>query len=282
MLDYATKADIPALKALWKGRFYDTDSYINNYFNSLFNMARMPIYRAEDGTPVSMLSMLPVSLQCGARWHRGHYIYAAATRADYEGQGLMSRLLEFACRDAAAQGEEFSCLLPATEALVCFYRKRGYRPAFFKELVHYPPYGAAAPQQAPCFRLLEGEEFAALRKRFVSGLDAVLLQDSRLYPYIHLELTESGLETLGLSLDGREHYLVCDPAQGMLVIKETSLSREQLAGCVDGLKERYGCDSVVAAFPSEGECGVSLNGLLRFLGGEFSIGRAAYAGLLMD
>ena len=109
-----------------------------------------------------------------------------------------------------------------------------------------------------------------------------LLQDSRLYPYIHLELLESGMEILGLSIDGREHYLVCDPAEDLLIIKETSLSKEQLAGCVDCLKARYSCDGVVAGFPMTGEGAATLSGMLRFLQGEFSIGGAAYAGLLMD
>lgn len=282
MLDYASKADIPALKQLWKSCFFDTDRYIDSYFNNLFTLIRLPVCRTGDGTPVSMLSMLPVSLQCGAERYEGHYIYAAATRKDYEGRGLMSRLLEFSCREAKAAGERFSCLLPASETLIRFYGKRGYRPAFCKELVHYPPYGISAPQYVPEARPLVPMEFAALRQAFAARLDTVLLQDPQLYPYLYLELIESGLEPLGLRLDGREHYAVCYPDNGLLMVKETSLCREQLAGCIGYLRERYQCGSAVACFPAEGSGTPTQSGMLRFLGEEFSIGGPAYAGMLMD
>ena len=282
MLDYASRADIPALKRLWKSCFFDTDRYIDGYFNNLFSLIRVPVCRTGDGTPVSMLSMLPVSLKCGTERYRGHYIYAAATRKDYEGRGLMSRLLEFSCQEAEAAGERFSCLLPASEALVQFYGRRGYRPAFYKELVHYPPYGAAASQQRTALRKLGPEELAIMRQRFAEGLETVLLQDVPLYPYLYLELMESGMEVLGVALGGREDYAVCYPEDGLLVVKETSLSRERLAECIGALKARYQCRGAVAGFPASNGGKRVMSGLLRSLDGEFPLGETAYAGLLMD
>lgn len=282
MLDYASKADIPALKQLWKSCFFDTDRYIDCYFNNLFSLIRVPVWRTGEGTPVSMLSMLPARLQCGREPYEGHYIYAAATRKEYEGQGLMSRLLEFACEEACAAGERFSCLLPASEALIRFYGRRGYQPAFYKELVHAPPYGSTAPQFTPEVRPLSATEFAALRQSFAGRLERVLLQDPRLYPYLYLELLESRMEALGLWLDGREHYAVCYPEEDLLTVKETSLSKEQLAGCIGALKKRYRCSGAVACFPP-GQGGKQvMSGMLRLLKGEFPIGGPAYAGLLMD
>ena len=79
MLDCAGKQDIPFLKQIWKECFGDSDRYINRYFDTLFDRITIAVKRSDDNIPVSMVSMLPVSLCTPDGNYPGHYIYAAAT-----------------------------------------------------------------------------------------------------------------------------------------------------------------------------------------------------------
>lgn len=133
MLDCAGKQDIPFLKQIWKECFGDSDRYITRYFDTLFDRITIAVRRS-GGIPVSMVSMLPVSLCTPDGDYPGHYIYAAATAKAFEGKGYMSELLDYACNYAAERGDCFSCLIPATPSLFTFYQRREYRTASYKNM----------------------------------------------------------------------------------------------------------------------------------------------------
>ncbi len=281
-MDYAREADIPALKALWKAVFKDTDSYIDGYFNSLFSEIRIAVYRAKNGKPISMISMLPVTLKIGRHRYPGHYIYAAATAKRYEGQGLMTALLEFACQTAEARGDHFSCLIPATEGLFRFYEKRGYQTAFYRDILHFPSYDAA--EAAPTeWTVLSPLDFQQRRTAFAEKQETVILQQERLYPYIYTELQESGMETLLVRSGAAEGYVVCYAIDDLLAVKETSLTREELKAALLALERHFGCRDAIAAFPTAGGEGCRPYGMLRPLKELPDLtGKYGYMGLLMD
>lgn len=247
-MDYAKERDIPALKAVWRSVFKDTNSYINNYFNYLFNNIRIAVSRDQDGRPISMLSMLPVELKMGERRYVGHYIYAAATEPSQERKGLMTALLEFACEEAKKRGEFFSCLLPETEKLFSFYEKRGYRTAFYREQLHLPPYGGVDEESPAEITSLSLSTFCSLRMTFAQAQDSVLLQPPSLYSYLYAELKESGAEMLGVKVGNLTGYAVCYPMEDLLVIKETSLTAEALKRVCPSLEGYFGCCGTVASF----------------------------------
>ncbi len=156
-----------------------------------------------------MLSMIPVCLSTEKQKLPGHYIYAAATLPEYEGQGIMTGLLDFCCKRAAAAGDAFSCLVPASDSLFQFYEKRGYRTLFYRDWYHFPPYHAATPGKNVFFEQLSLTDFSQRRRRFVENMGAALLQPDWLYPYLYQELLAGKAEILSVTADCRCDYLVC-------------------------------------------------------------------------
>lgn len=288
--DFADRENIPALKRLWRSVFGDPRRYIDYYFEELFSVIRIAVARDGRGRPVSMLSMLPVSLRRDGERFDGHYIYAAGTRRRCEGQGIMSGLLNFACEEAARQGDRFSCLIPASEPLFGFYEKRGYQTCFYRELVRYPKEERQQSSASLAVDRPGGETFAQLRTAFVETLPACIEQSPVLYPYIREELLESGMEVLHIRIGESSGYVVCYGVDDLLVIKETSFTRRELERVLPYLEERLRCHGAVAAFPpfgdGEGRQGKRVPyGMLRPLDPELSAeltGKTAYMGLLMD
>lgn len=283
MLDYASVQDIPALKAIWKACFKDTESYIDTYFNELFSHIKLPVCRRADGRPVSMLSMLPVTLKSGETACRGHYIYAAATAPGEEQRGYMSALLDFACREAEKAGDAFSCLLPAGGQLVQFYQKRGYHPLFFRKRVRFMPNTAERKGRRPVLLPLAQSAFYEARTRFLNAMETALLQDACLYPYLYREFLDSGGEILNAKWGETSGYLLCQPEADILLVKETSFSEQDLFLLADELSKRYGCQKIEAMLPARKEDEDTVPyGMIRFLQKELPFGGPGYMGLLMD
>lgn len=289
--DFAKPSDVPALKRLWKSVFGDTNRYIEQYFNSLFPLIRVAVARTERGRPVSMLSMLPVSFRADTTDYPGHYIYAAATHRRYEGRGIMTGLLTFACDDAAERGECFSSLIPASASLFGFYEKRGYQTVFYRDILQ-----AASAEKRPkppewTISRMSRDDFLRLRQVFVEKLPVCMMQDPLLYPYIYEELLESGTDILLVQGNGKSGYVVCYAIDSFLAVKETSFSKQELSAVLPLLEERMNCHGAAAAFPplgtaaTGGKCKRTAYGMLRPLAGRIPadiMEKNAYMGLLMD
>jgi len=78
----------------------------------------------------SALQMLPMQLMWQGQYFPAHYIYAAGTEPAFRGQGKMAALLDFACIEAAKQGQWFSTLITQNDGLFDFYGRFGYLPSF--------------------------------------------------------------------------------------------------------------------------------------------------------
>ena len=282
IFDFAENSDIPALKGIWKKVFGDTDAYIDRYFSELFQKIQIAVLRSAQNKPVSMLSMIPVCLSTGKQKLPGHYIYAAATLPEYEGQGIMTGLLEFCCKRAAVAGDAFSCLVPASDSLFRFYEKRGYRTLFYRDWYHVPPYRAAKPGKNVFFEKLSSADFSQCRRRFVENMGAVLLQPDWLYPYLYQELLAGKAEILSVTADRRCDYLVCYPEAEILVVKETSIPAADIEHYISPLKAYFHCESVIAMFPAENGSRKPY-GMLRPLGAvPVQTEKSPYMGLMMD
>jgi len=281
--DDANRADIPALKRLWKSTFHDTNSYIDQYFNELFSKIRIVVARDPKGKPISMLSMLPVEWKRGDQRYPGHYIYAAATERRQEGKGIMTELLRFACQSAKERGDSFSCLIPATEPLFAFYQKRGYQPMFYREHLHFLPDEGKIQQMPTEITPLSIEKFTSLRTAFVQKQENVILQAEHLYPYLYAELKESGIEPLLIRSEAFDGYAVCYRIDDLLAVKETSLEEEQLKAILPQLERRFGCRGTVAAFPPRSAESAKPYGMVCPLTDLPELaGDMGYMGLLMD
>ena len=108
-------------RKLYREAFADPDTAFED---RLFSSCRRYLRTVEEGGEVvSMLFALP----CKVRQKSGEetpafYVYAAATQRQKRGQGWMGRLLE----EVKKEGVPLF-LVPASEALIGFYKRAGFR-----------------------------------------------------------------------------------------------------------------------------------------------------------
>lgn len=79
---------------------------------------------------IASLQMLPCALRLNEQTFAAHYIYAAATLPQWQGRGLMARLLEQAEEEGRKRGHDFSILITQEDSLLDYYARFGYEPRF--------------------------------------------------------------------------------------------------------------------------------------------------------
>lgn len=121
IIEHPVWEDIPALRALWKQAFGDTDAFLDSFFFLAFSTECALIAR-EDDKVVGALYWL----DCLWGEKTLSYIYAVATDKDYRGQGVCKALMSQAHRQMEKAGKG-TILVPADDGLRAFYRHMGYR-----------------------------------------------------------------------------------------------------------------------------------------------------------
>lgn len=115
------------LERIWRLCFGDPPEYVNYFFDNRYNPNACLVYVDETvGRPVAMLHMLECSVTEDSEIVPAQYIYAAATRPDHQGKGIMSTLMEYARRYAASRGQKYMILVPGSRELFRFYEKHGF------------------------------------------------------------------------------------------------------------------------------------------------------------
>lgn len=115
------KFDNNSLKKLWLSCFDEDETAVDLIFDSnLFNGYCAVV----DGKIVSALYLVKGTLN----GEKSHYLCGASTDKSFRGNGIMSRLIEFALDDAKNNGDVYSLLFPANDGLYGFYAKLGYVP----------------------------------------------------------------------------------------------------------------------------------------------------------
>ena len=153
--------DIPALKALWKQAFGDTDAEIDSFFKTVYPEAT-GFCAEEDGAVIAMLFALPLTLAHGEETQKAAYLYAVATDEAFRGRGVCRALMEFAERTLRKHYVSCLLLVPETEKLASYYETMGYA---LQTLRADAPQGAAAvvtPQGAAA--VVTPQEYAGLRE----------------------------------------------------------------------------------------------------------------------
>lgn len=122
---FANETDTDAIEHIWQVCFGDDREYIDLYLANRFQTENMLVIH-EDGAPVSMLSLLPVTVTIGGEKHAARYVYAVATLPEYRRKGYASRLIQY----AFDKYEEPLILQPANERLQRYYERLGFDEVF--------------------------------------------------------------------------------------------------------------------------------------------------------
>lgn len=122
MFRIAEKDDAESLCKLWKSGFGEDENTALFVFEKFAGYENIILSCGEDGKANAMLCAVPVTLKN----KKGRYLYGLTTSPELRGKGIMSELLQFAKQKYAQSGDDFFVLIPQSEQLFEFYKKRGF------------------------------------------------------------------------------------------------------------------------------------------------------------
>lgn len=132
-------SDIPAMKAVWKESFGDSDEFLDGFFALLPDNGTAVLASSDEG----VLGVAYV-LTCQALKGKGiiepvvGYIYAVAVKSSHRCRGLGSALTEAAIKAAKRREAKIITTLPASPELYSFYERFGLRTALRRKKYSVP------------------------------------------------------------------------------------------------------------------------------------------------
>lgn len=230
-----------ALRVLWRRVFGDPQEYIDLFFRRRWPTGETLVL-LQEGAPVSMLTLLPLTVTSGDRVYEARYIYAVGTDPDHRARGYSGRLLQAAQARMTSQGVDVSMLVPASTGLFDFYAARGFRTEFF-----------VTDRRVTADRTVDGALPAPYRAELAElrGLRDDIFSDSALYArwdraalaYQDAEAALTGGEALAF---GRPAwgYALCYRQGRQLLIKELAVSPENQEAALAALARHYDADRI--------------------------------------
>ncbi|MBE5868825.1 MAG: GNAT family N-acetyltransferase [Lachnospiraceae bacterium] len=255
--------NIREILPIWQACFGDSEEEIRQFLKILGEDVRTYVYR-EQGTAVSMVTLIPATLYGKGQVWKAAYLYAVGTLPAYRGKGYSSRLLGQIIRDLQAQ-EILPFLVPSKKDLVPFYERLGLS----RRGTAYVFQGLALPCEASyiqggyhdkaSLKEISCEEYIGLRAKYVRQPGDCRLVDSGLRYALLLWQQEGGKIGVFTRKDRQIGVLYKQVGQELLLQEMISLgermavaSEEELAGQMAGFLgakkvQLHSCHLVMAA-----------------------------------
>lgn len=130
MIEYkhAVAEDVSSLKELWLEAFEEKEEQLNSFFETIFT-PKIAYVAKDNESLVAMVYMLDTMVN----GRKAAYLYAAATKQEYQGQGIMTNLVDYAINNSDI---ELCITMPATSSLYSYYEKLGFQPLKQNETVY--------------------------------------------------------------------------------------------------------------------------------------------------
>lgn len=156
-IDRPRQEHIPALRALWREAFGDSEDFLDLFDQTAFSPDRCRCV-IDDGEPIAALYWF----DCECRGERMAYLYAIATAQAHRGKGLCSALMEDTHHHLTAFGYVGTILVPSEKSLFDFYARLGYQ-AFggIGEIT------CTASSEETQLRQMDTQEYASLRQKLL-------------------------------------------------------------------------------------------------------------------
>jgi len=152
-----SSTQIIGLRLLWKEAFGDTDNFLDCFFNFAFHVNRCRCVTI-DNDVVAMLYWFDCQLESKTI----AYIYAVATKKDYQKKGLCRALLEHTHSQLKSLGYAGAILVPGSDKLFQFYKKMGYETC--SEICEFE---ATANSANIMVRHVDKKEYGMLRRKML-------------------------------------------------------------------------------------------------------------------
>ena len=121
-IDFPKNSQIPELRQLWQQAFGDSDAFLDAFFAAGFSPDRCRCI-IHNETVIAALYWFDGAYPGG----KIAYLYAVATRKDYQHQGFCRKLMEETHNVLKNAGYAGAVLVPGSKELFAFYEKMGYR-----------------------------------------------------------------------------------------------------------------------------------------------------------
>ena len=181
IIDRPEGKDIPALRALWKEAFGDTDGFTDLFFSRGFAPERA--LTVKEGEHV-----LAALYWFYCAWEDGEsaYIYGVATKKEHRGKGICRAMMDRLHAEMEKMGKS-TVLVPVEESLRAFYARMGYRNFGGMEEKIYCPAGEPVAVQK-----LSISDYMQKRRAFLP--DGGVVQAGEVLPFLEGMLTFYGGE----------------------------------------------------------------------------------------
>ncbi len=222
--------DREAIETMWEQCFGDSKEFIDFYMENRMTELNMLVIQRQ-GRPVSMATFLPADIQTPIGNLEGYYVYAVATLPEYQGQGLSTRILEF----AQQHWQKPLLLSPAESSLRIFYAKRGFQPVYVPKFYALQP---AVTQDEVELKPATAKEYKHIRDEHWQGPGYVAwLEEDIAYAMKHAAF-QQGESLLFTNQQGQQLVMYTIDGNTMRIV-ETTLGLGQLPGLLPALRQRF-------------------------------------------
>ncbi len=115
----AEEKDINSLKELFKDVFNESEEALDLFFKRIYKLEICYVCYEGDEL-IAMVYIIPTTINS----RKAGYLYAAATKDEYRGAGIMKGLIHYALSITA---QEVCVTLPANDSLYDYYAKLGFK-----------------------------------------------------------------------------------------------------------------------------------------------------------
>jgi len=247
-IGYAKEIWLNRVCEIWRLCFGDSSNYARFFFSHL-KFREQVLVLCIKGCPVSMLSILWADTKIKGVQKELAYFYAVATHPNWQRRGFGSKLLEFAAKEME-QKNRIPILVPATEKLALFYKKKGFTEA--TNLKWIEEEGKFSRGQA-CLKKITAEEYYTMRnKRFFGdryirwSLDEIAfrLEEAQRFGGFAKKVCWMGKEYAMIGMKKENHCLE---------LTETTIPEEELIELAGEIGAQMRCQKVRVYLP-ENSC----------------------------
>lgn len=179
----------------------DSQTFVDYYYTE--KTKDNQIYTViEEGEIRAMLHLNPYSLMVNRVKKNVNYIVAVATQKEYRGRGYMGALLKQALHDMYQEGEVFTFLMPAAEAI---YTPYDFRTVYEQNQRYYQA-GEVYPENVQVAEVTEAdlsELSEAANQDLASKYQVYALRDAAYYRRLWKEYKSDGGKLMVYRTDGR-------------------------------------------------------------------------------
>lgn len=261
MLTLAKDGMRTELEKIWRMCFDDPSEDVKYFFDHKYNPNSCAVYVDEAiGRPVAMLHMLDGFITEDSEIVPIQYIYAAATRTDYQGRGIMKQLVEFARQCAQARGQRYMILVPASRELFKFYEKQGFHKCFKVRNTYMTRddlmvlsgcrKGAALFRSDQRNANLTLSDIHAIRRDMLVDREGFVTWDFRAFKYAAGAFEHSGGKIITASGEGTDAgYAFCYAENGTVFVTELICHRGFTAEVIRNILKSYDEDKYELRLP---------------------------------